>query len=143
MHNKSMVATLVILAMLTLALAAATGHAAELPPQLTMPPEQLADEFLHGLTQRVELSPQELAAVRPILVEQTKKRQEIARARLAANPGMAGMMALRDDMRAVGKETDAKLSAVLPPDKMEKVRAYREQRREQAKTMARNARSGS
>ncbi|WP_428561838.1 MAG: hypothetical protein ACP59X_19855 [Solidesulfovibrio sp. DCME] len=140
MRNKPIVTALLVLAVL--ALAAAAGRAAELPPQLTTSPETLADQFLRGLSGQVTLSPEELAAVRPILVEQTRKRQEIARARLAANPGLAGMLALREDMRAVTKETDVKLAAILPPDKMEKIRAYRERRREEIKAVAKNMRNG-
>ncbi|MEA4858545.1 MAG: hypothetical protein AAGU21_09655 [Solidesulfovibrio sp.] len=140
MRNKPIVTVLLVLAVL--ALAAASGRAAELPPQLTVPPETLADEFLRGLSGYVALSPEELAAVRPILVEQTRKRQEIARARLAANPGLAGMLALREDMRAVTRETDTKLAAILAPEKLERIRAYREQRRDQAKAIAKNARQG-
>lgn len=142
MRNKAFVTVLLLAAVL--ALAATSGvHAADLPPQLTMPPEKLTDEFLRGLSARVSLTPQETAAVRAILVEQTRKRQEIARGRLAANPGMAGMLALRDDMRALSQETDARLAAVLPPEKMAAVRAYRDERREAFRARAQTARHGS
>ena len=107
--------------------------AAGMPAALDTPPEVLAEGFLKGLAASVTLTPQELAAVRPILIEQTRKRQELARARLAATPGLAGMRALRDDMRHIGQETDARLAAVLPPDKLAAVKAYRDQRRAEAK----------
>jgi len=117
-------------------------RAAELPPQLAIPPETQADEFLKGLANRVVLTPQEVAAVRPILIEQIQKRQDTARARLAANPGMVGMMALREDMRALGKETDARLAEVLPPDKMAVIRAYRDERRQEMRSHLEQARKG-
>jgi Spy/CpxP family protein refolding chaperone len=142
LRNKAFVTALLVVAVL--ALAAASGvHAADLPPQLTMPPEKLTDEFLRGLSSRVSLTPQETAAVRAILVEQTRKRQEIARGRLAANPGMAGMRALRDDMRALSQVTDARLAAVLPPEKMAAVCAYRDERRKAFRARAQAARRGS
>ena len=112
-------------------------RAADVPPQLDTPPEVLVDGFLKGLSARVQLTPQELANVRPILIEQTQKRQAMARSRLAATPGLAGMKALRDDLRQIGRETDARLAAVLPPDKLAAVKAYREERREEAKTRKR------
>jgi hypothetical protein len=113
-------------------LLAASGVRAELPSQRTLPPEQQADEFLKGLAPRVALTPEEHAAVRPILVEQLKRRQDIVRARLAINPGVAGMQALREDLRGIARETETRLAAVLPPAKMAAVRAYWEERRQQA-----------
>ncbi|OLN24935.1 hypothetical protein DVDV_3765 [Desulfovibrio sp. DV] len=112
-------------------------RAADVPPQLDTPPEVLVDGFLKGLSSRVQLTPQELANVRPILIEQTRKRQNMARSRLAATPGLAGMKALRDDLHQIGRETDARLATVLPPDKLAAVKAYREERREEAKTRKR------
>lgn len=140
MRNQPIITALLVCAVLALAMA--TGHAAPLPPGLDRSPEEMVDGFLRGLSSRVMLTPQEKAAIRPILVEQTKKRQDIIRARLAANPGRAGLRALRDDMLALTRETDTRLSAVLPPAKMEKLRAYRQERLEQARGMARGARAG-
>ena len=118
-------------------LTARAAPAAELPSALDTPPEILVDGFLRGLTARVRLTPQELAVVRPIPIEQTQKRQETTRARLAAMPGLAGMTALRDDMRGIARETDDRLAAVLPPDKLAAIRAFRDQRRAEAKTRRR------
>lgn len=129
-----------VLVLLALILSATGARAVELPPQLAVPPEEQAEAFLKGVSARVALTPQEVAAVRPILVEQTRKRQEVVRARLAANPGMVGMLALREDMRALGQETDDKLAAVLPPEKMAAVRAFREERRQQARSQLKGAR---
>ncbi|WP_300161422.1 hypothetical protein [Solidesulfovibrio sp.] len=126
-----------LLFMAVLALAAAAGHAGEPPSRWSLPPEQAADAYLRDLTAQVPLTAEELAAVRPILVEQTIKRRDVARARLAVNPGLAGVLALREDMRAVSRETDDKLAAVLPPEKMEQVRAYREQSPENDKSSPR------
>lgn len=116
-----------------LLLAALPARAAELPAALDTPPEALVDGFLKGLAARVRLTPQETTAVRPILIEQTRKRQEMARARLAATPGLAGVQALREDMRRIGRETDERLATVLPPDKLAAVKAYRDERRDEAK----------
>jgi hypothetical protein len=112
----------VLLILAVLALAAATGHAADTSPGLADSPEQQVDAYLRDLSARIALSPEETAAMRPILIAQAAKRQDLARARLAANPGMAGMLALREDMRAVTRETDDKLAAVLSPEKMEQLR---------------------
>lgn len=133
---------LALFVLAVLLVAASSVWAAELPPQLAIPPETLTDEFLKGLTNRVALTPQELAAVRSILIEQTQKRQDMARARLAANPGMAGMIALREDMQALGKETDARLADVLPPEKLAAVRAYRDERRQEMRSQLEQVRKG-
>lgn|GEM_PF-2608953 len=133
MKHRPFAAACALAAILSLAAAAAMTARAERPPQLSVPPETLVDEFLSGAAARVRLTPQETAVVRPILIEQTRKRQETARARLAAHPGMAGMVGLRDDMRKIGRETDVRLASVLPPDKLAAIQAYREERREQAR----------
>jgi hypothetical protein len=112
----------VLLILAVLALAAATGHAADGSMGPADSPAQQVDVFLRDLSARLALTPEETAAMRPILVAQAAKRQDLARARLAANPGMAGMLALREDMRAVTRETDEKLAFVLPPEKMEQLR---------------------
>ena len=117
-------------------LTALPARAADMPAALDIAPETLVDGFLKGLTARVSLTPQELTAVRPILIEQTRKRQETARARLAVTPGLAGMMALRDDMRHIARETDQRLAAVLPPDKLAAIEAFRTERRAEAKANA-------
>ena len=80
--------------------------------------------------------------MRPILIEQTKKRQDMARARLAATPGIAGMKALRDDLRHINQETDARLAAVLPPDKLAAYTRYRDERREERHEERRNEHRG-
>ena len=116
-----------------LLLTAQPARAAEVPAILDTPPEILVDGFLKGLTAQVNLSPQELATVRPILIEQTRKRQETARARLAVTPGLAGIEALRDDMRRIAQETDQRLATVLPPDKLAAIEAFRTERRADAK----------
>jgi hypothetical protein len=131
----------VLLIFVTLLLASGIVRA-ELPPQLTASPETLADGFLKDLARRVSLTPQERAAVRPILIEQSKKRQDVARARLAASPGMAGMLALRQDLSEITRETDARLAAVLPPEKMAAVRACRDERRQQARSRQLQAQKG-
>ena len=89
-----------------------------------LPPEAVAEEFIKGLSARVTLTPEETAAVRSILVDQVKKRQELFRSRVAEKSGAAGLLALRDGLRALQREADAKLAAVLPPVKMAAVRHY-------------------
>lgn len=118
------------------------ARAADMPAALDVPPETLVDGFLKGLTARVYLTPQEVSAVRPILIEQTRKRQETARARLAVTPGLAGMKALRDDMRRIARETDQRLATVLPPDKLAAIEAFRTERRTEAKAQARRHAGG-
>jgi hypothetical protein len=130
-----MTAALVLSACLILA--CLPVRAADVPAQLDAPAETLVDAFIKGLSARVQLSPQDLSAMRPILIEQTKKRQDMARARLAATPGIAGMKALRDDLRRIAQETDDRLAAVLPPDKLAAYKNYRDERREEAKTRKR------
>lgn len=139
MHQTPILCALLVIVLL--ALAAGTGQAVELSPQLSRPPEVLVDAFLEGVAGRVALSPEEHAAVRSLLIEQTKKRQEIARARLAANPGRAGLLALREDMRALSRETDTKLAAVLPPEKVAILSAYRDELRQQARARVQTAAS--
>lgn len=128
-RSPYLTAVLFIIVLLLAAVSARAGVSS----RLAASPETLADTFLAGLAGRVALSPEERAAVRPILIEQMGKRQELVRVRLAATPGMAGMLALRKDLRAITRETDAKLSAVLPPEKMEAVKAFREERLQQAR----------
>jgi hypothetical protein len=133
------------LVLILLAVAATGLWAAELPPQLAMPPEAQADAFLKGLSGRLALTPQELAAMRPILVEQAAKRQALVRAHMGSGPGMSGALALRQEMRKLGQETDSRLAALLPPDKMAVVRAYQKERREEIRakvTEARKTRAG-
>jgi len=147
MKHMQAPAPLLVAAALTLAaawamsafllLTALPAPAADVPAALDTPPEILVDGFLKGLAARVRLTPQELAVVRPILIEQTQKRQETARARLAVTPGLAGLQALRDDMRRLGRETDDRLAAVLPPEKLAAIQAFREERRAEAKTRRR------
>ncbi|KHK01600.1 hypothetical protein [Desulfovibrio sp. TomC] len=136
LKNKTL-ATLIMTAVLVLSafliLSCLPVRAADVPTRLDTPPETLVDGFLQGLAARVQFTPQELSAVRPILIEQTRKRQDMARARLAATPGLAGLRGLRDDLRQIGQETDARLATVLPPAKLDAVRAYREERRKEAK----------
>ena len=88
MHQTPILCALLVIVLL--ALAAGTGQAVELSPQLSRPPEVLVDAFLEGVAGRVALSPEEHAAVRSLLIEQTKKRQEIARAR--ASGGRAALI---------------------------------------------------
>lgn len=114
-------------------LTALPARAADMPAALDIAPETLVDGFLKGLTARVSLTPQEVSAVRPILIEQTRKRQEMARARLAVTPGLAGMKALRDDMRRIAQETDQRLATVLPPDKLAAIEAFRAEAKANAK----------
>lgn len=130
MFRSPILTVLLLMAVLLLAMGTAR---AELSPQLAAPPETLADAFLTGLVERVPLSPQERAAVRLVLIEQIKRRQDVVRARLAATPGRAGMLALRQDLGELNRETDAKLAAILPPEKMAAVGAYREERRQQVR----------
>lgn len=123
-------------------LLAASGVRAELPSQRAIPPEQQVDMFLTGLARHVAISPPEQAAVRPILIEETQKRQAMVRARLAVTPGVAGMWALRNDLRGIVQETDARLAAILPPEKMTAIQAYRQERRQQALEHLAQARKG-
>lgn len=140
LKNKTL-ATLAMTAVLVLSafliLSCLPVRAADVPTQLDTPPDTLVDGYLKGLTVRVQLTPEELSAVRPILIEQTQKRQTMARARLAATPGLAGLKGLRDDLRQIGQETDARLATVLPPAKLAAVKAYREERRAEAKARRR------
>ncbi len=131
----------VLLIIVTLLLAAGRVRA-ELPPQLTLPPEILADAFLQGLSARIALTPEEIATIRPILVEQADKRQALVRSRLSGNPGLSEMRALRDDLRAIGQEAEAKLAAVLPPDKLAVLKAYQGERRQELRGHLATARRG-
>ncbi|EFL49128.1 putative secreted protein [Solidesulfovibrio fructosivorans JJ]] len=141
MRYKALLTRALAAAVLLLAMASSV-HAAELPAQFSQPPEKLADAFLRDLAAHVALTPQEKAAMRPILIEQIKKRQDLARTRLAANPGMVGMVALRLDLRSLAGETDARLAGVLPPEKMTRVRVYREERLKAARARVQMARHG-
>jgi hypothetical protein len=123
--------TILLLAAVLL-LAATVSRAEDFRPG-SVPPEAQVEHFLSGLSSRVALTPAETASVRPILLEQARKRQALVRARMGSGkPGAAGMLALRDDLRALAKETDGKLAAVLPPSKMAAMRAYTEERRKEA-----------
>lgn len=135
MRNKAFITTLFFLAVLFLA-AIPAAYAADLPPQLTQPPDKLAEQYLADIAARVPLTPGEKAVLRPILVAQTKKRQEITRARLVITPGLAGVLALREDMRELAEETDSLMAAALPPEKMRALRDYREKRLQQLQAKA-------
>uniref|UniRef100_I2Q422 P pilus assembly/Cpx signaling pathway, periplasmic inhibitor/zinc-resistance associated protein n=1 Tax=Desulfovibrio sp. U5L TaxID=596152 RepID=I2Q422_9BACT len=133
------------LVLAVLAVSGASLRAAELPPQLSITPEAQADAFLQGLSGRLALTPQEMAAMRPILIEQAGKRQALVRAHMGSGPGMSGALALRQEMRKLGQETDSRLAALLPPDKLAVVRAYQKERREEIRaklTEARKTRAG-
>ena len=128
-RNPLLTALLVVVALL---LAFGAGRAGPLPRQ-DAPAGQVAAAFLDDLAGQVALTPDEHAAALAIMTEQTAKRQALVQARLAEQSGAAGLMGLRKDLRALAADTDARLAAVLPREKMEIVRAYLEKRRQQAR----------
>lgn len=140
MRQSPFVTALLLAAVLLLA--AATARAQALPPQ-GMPPEALADALIRGLSDRVALTPEEHAAMRPILVAQIAKRQTMVRSELAARPGAAGLLALRGKLRVLDDETDAQLRTVLPPAKLAALQQYRREQREHARARLAAARSTS
>ena len=80
--------------------------------------------------------------MRPILTESARKRQDLVRAKLAERSRPRALLGLRDELRAQARETEAQLAAVLPPEKMTAVRAYLDERRQEARARLAAARRG-
>jgi hypothetical protein len=136
MRHSLLLTALLLAAVLLLA---ATQSRAQMQPPA---PEAVAEKTLHDLSGRIALTPQETTALRPILTEAARKRQSLVRAKLADRPNPRALLGLRDELRAQARETEARLAAVLPPEKMTVVRAYLEERRQEARARLAAARRG-
>lgn len=140
MRQSPLLTALLLAAVLLLA--ATLSRAQAFPPR-PLPPEAVAEKTIRDLADRVALTPGEIDAMRPILVHSIRKRQALVRARMAEKSGAKALLALRDDLRALARDTDARLSAVLPPDTLTAVRAAMEARRKEARARLAAARRGS
>lgn len=138
--RQSLLLTALLLA--AVLLLAATQSRAQMQPPAPPAPEAVAEKTLHDLSGRIALTPQETTALRPILTDSARKRQALVRATLADRANPRALLGLRDALRALARETEARLAAVLPPEKMTAVRAYREERRQEARTRLAAARRG-
>jgi len=136
--RQSLLLTALLLAAVLL-LAATQSRAQQMQPPA---PEAVAEKTLHDLSGRIALTPQETAAMRPILTESARKRQDLVRAKLAERSRPRALLGLRDELRAQARETEAQLAAVLPPEKMTAVRAYLDERRQEARARLAAARRG-
>jgi len=136
--RQSLLLTALLLAAVLL-LAATQSRAQQMQPPA---PEAVAEKTLHDLSGRIALTPQETAAMRPILTESARKRQDLVRAKLAERSRPRALLGLRDELRAQARETEAQLATVLPPEKMTAVRAYLDERRQEARARLAAARRG-
>ena len=122
MRPSPIVTALLLAAVLLLA---ATSVRAEQVGTRPVPPETIADTVLRDISARIVLTPDERTAIRPILVEQARKRQALLRDR------PTGMRALPKALSALDREADVRLAAVLPPDKLAALQQYRAERRQE------------
>ena len=85
------------------------------------------ERIVARLTQRLDLTPEEAAAVEPIIKEGIEKKQ-IIRDKYRRED-LKVRQSMREEMRTAGDETHAKLSSILTEAQMEKLNAMREEKR--------------
>ncbi len=98
-------------------------------------PEERLKRELDGLTTALSLTKDQVAKVTPILTE-AQKVQADAFAKMREAGGTPDRDKMREDRAKMQAETDGKLKAVLTPDQVAKLDAFRKtQAEERAKRM--------
>lgn len=84
------------------------------------------DRIVGLMQQKLELTPEEVAAVTPIVADFQTKRQQI-------KSGVADKKSMRKQMKQLKDEEEEKLSKVLPEEKMKKWQGMQDNLRDKLK----------
>ncbi len=85
------------------------------------------EQVIERLTDRLDLSEEQAAAIEPIIKESIEKKRGIFDRYGAKRSEVKE--AMRSELRAAGDETEAELSAILTDDQMEDLRTFKELKR--------------
>jgi len=97
--------------------------------QRQMPKAPDAEQIIANLTAELSLSEEQVAKIRPIIEEHTKKRDELIEKHSASDG--SGMQDMRTQMQSLRTELDTQLQTVLTEEQMVKYRAYMEKKRQE------------
>lgn len=87
-------------------------------------PQRSPDEIVQVLTERLDLTDEQVEAIRPIIEEKYQKHNEMRTKR------EADRRVFRAEMQAIGDETHDQLSTVLTDEQIEELNALQEERRD-------------
>ncbi len=85
-------------------------------------PKRSPDEMVQVLTERLDLTDEQVEAIKPIIEEKYQKHNDMRTKR------EADRRAFRAEMQAIGDETHAQLSTVLTDEQIEELNAIQEKR---------------
>lgn len=88
--------------------------------------DTLLERNLAMLTERLDLSPEQVEAIRPVLAERMSRMQA---ALPEPDSGRRARRKAMREMRAVARDTDQQMAAILSADQMEAYEALRDERR--------------
>ncbi|MGE0083067.1 MAG: hypothetical protein AB7S75_01465 [Desulfococcaceae bacterium] len=106
---------------------AQTVSAAGLQRQMPKVPD--AEQIIANLTAELSLSGDQVAQIRPIIEDHTKKRDAVIEK--YADQDRSGRQNMRAELDALRTEQDARLQEVLTEEQMVKYRAYTEKKRQE------------
>jgi Spy/CpxP family protein refolding chaperone len=88
--------------------------------------EEICTQRIALLKERLGLTPQQEAALRPILNDDFEKKRNLAVLHTSATGGPEARRPLNDEVRKVQAETETRLASVLTPEQMKTYRADRD-----------------
>jgi len=91
-------------------------------------PEERLDRQMATLKERLKLTPEQEAKVKPILAESAKKASEARRKHMPDGPPPADREAMRADMRQIDDETSEALGKILTAEQTEEHKKMRAER---------------
>ena len=86
------------------------------------------EQVISRLTERLELTEDQVTAITPIIEKNVEQRREIFDSYKGEGRQLKDSM--RNEMQTIGEETETQLSSVLTDEQMEKFLEFREERRE-------------
>lgn len=123
MKNVRALFTVLIILLFTFGIATAQGRNDERSP------EDRLQNMLDDLTERLELTDEQIPKVKTVLEDQ-QDRLEILK-ESARNRGPKGLEELREEFDKIQKETEGHLEDILTKDQMKEYRKIKEERQEE------------
>jgi predicted transcriptional regulator len=90
------------------------------------------EEVIERMTYRLNLTEDQATDVEPIIEDSLEKKREVFEK--YSSQGQSARQDMRDEMQAIGDETEAQLATILTDEQMETLRTIREEKRARMET---------
>jgi len=105
-----------------------------------VPGGKSADQIISDMKNRLNLTDEQEAKIRPIIEEQVKNRAALIEK--YRGQGREGMSSMRNELQALNQSTENQLQSILTKEQMEEYRKMQAEEREQMRKGSRSRRSG-